>query len=136
MTITTRTTTADVITDVVDRLTTSGRAAIADMAHQYPIDVICEALGAPRKDWSLFSRWACGPLTPKATDELHAYLDVMIADRCRNAGHDLLSTLIQLQVDGEDLTVNDLELIVTSLVASARPGDSHSPAGRRATRAW
>lgn len=50
-------------------------------------------------------------------DELHAYLDVMIADRCRHAGHDLLSTLIQLQVDGQDLTVNDLQVIVTSLVA-------------------
>jgi cytochrome P450 len=128
MTVTTRTTTADAITDVVDRLKT-GRDAIADMAHQYPIDVICEALGAPRKDWSLFSRWACGPLTPTATDELHAYLDVIIADKCRNAGHDLLSTLIQLQVDGQDLTVNDLQVIVTSLVASAEASREPLPGG-------
>jgi cytochrome P450 len=129
MTITPHTTSADAITDVVDRLTTSGRDAIADMAHQYPIDVISEAMAAPRQDWRLFSRWASGPLTPKATDELHAYLDVMIADKCRNAGHDLLSTLIQLQVDGQDLTVNDLQVIVTSLVASAEAPREPLPRG-------
>jgi cytochrome P450 len=129
MTITPPTTSADVITDVVDRLTKNGRDAIADRARPYPIDVICEALGAPRQDWRLFSRWASGPRTPKATDELRAYLDVMIADKCRQTGHDLLSTLIQLQVDGQDLTVNDLQVIVTSLVASAEASREPLPRG-------
>jgi hypothetical protein len=53
----------------------------------------------------------------------------MIADRCRHAGHDLLSTLIQLQVDGQDLTVNDLQVIVTSLVASAEASREPLPGG-------
>ena len=40
----------------------------------------------PRRDWHLFRRWAGESLNSKALDELHAYVDVMIADRCRKPG--------------------------------------------------
>jgi cytochrome P450 len=40
----------------------------------------------------------------------------MIADRCRKPGSDLLSYLIQLEVDGEQLTVDELRAIVACLV--------------------
>jgi cytochrome P450 len=43
----------------------------------------------------------------------------MIADRCRNPSADLLSQLIQLEVDGEELTVDDLRAIVATLVCQA-----------------
>jgi hypothetical protein len=39
----------------------------------------------------------------------------MIADRCRNPSADLLSQLIQLEADGEELTVDDLRAIVTAV---------------------
>ena len=58
----------------------------------------------PRKDWYLFRRWR-ESLNPKALDELYAYVDVMIADRCRKPG--------------EELTVDDLRAIVASLVSGA-----------------
>jgi cytochrome P450 len=48
-------------------------------------------LGVPRKDWHLFRRWAGKSLNSKALDELYAYVDVMIANRCRKPGDDLLS---------------------------------------------
>ena len=43
----------------------------------------------------------------------------MIAVRCRQPGDDLLSLLIQLEFDGEELTVDDLRAIVATLVSGA-----------------
>jgi cytochrome P450 len=73
----------------------------------------------PRRDWHLFRRWAGESLSSKALDQLHAYVDVMIAERCRNPGDDLLSQLIETGLDGEDLTVDDFRAIVASLAARA-----------------
>jgi cytochrome P450 len=78
---------------------------------------VCEVLGVPRNDWPLFYRWAAEPLTPPATDALHQYVDVMIADRCRRSTDDLVSSLIDLEVDGRELTVDDIRNFVAELVA-------------------
>ncbi|MDT5015138.1 MAG: hypothetical protein QOD39_1298 [Mycobacterium sp.] len=88
-------------------------------ARQDVIATICEALGVPRQDWHLFSRWAGRPLTPKALDTLYSYVDVMIADRCRRPTDDLVSKLIELEVDGEELTVDDVRRFVAALVTDA-----------------
>jgi cytochrome P450 len=90
-----------------------------DTTIQNSVATVCEALGVPQEDWHLFSRWARGPLTSKALDELHQYVDVMIADRCRRSTDDLLAKLIELEVDGEELTVDDLYRFVAALVAGA-----------------
>jgi cytochrome P450 len=87
-----------------------------DATIQNPIATVCEALGVPRPDWHLFSRWAAGPLTPKARDELYHFVDVMIADRCRRSTDDLLSQLIGMEVDGEGLTTDDIRSYVVGLV--------------------
>ena len=80
---------------------------------------LCERLGVPRKDWHVFRRWAGESLDSKALDELYTYVDVIIADRCRTPGTDLLSELIEAGVDGEELTVDDLRAIVAYLVSRA-----------------
>src|SRR5215218_1182843 len=50
---------ADVITGLIEPLTTSGRCEIvADVARPYPVPIISALLGAPRDDWRLFSDWA------------------------------------------------------------------------------
>ena len=85
----------------------------------YPIAGVCAVLGVPDKDWHLFSRWASESLNSKALDGLYAYVDVMIADRCRMPRDDLLAKLIQLEVDGEELTVDDIRRFVAALVAGA-----------------
>jgi len=85
-------------------------------ARQNSIATVCEALGVPEQDWHLFSRWAQGPFTSKARDELHSYVDVMIAIRCGEPGDDLLSQLIATGVDGEDITVDELHAVVATLV--------------------
>ncbi len=83
------------------------------------IAAVCEAFGVPRKDWGLFLRWATEPLAPNALDALHSYVDVMIADRCRRPTDDLLARLIELDVDGEGLTTDDIRRFVVALVAGA-----------------
>jgi cytochrome P450 len=80
---------------------------------------VCARLGVPRKDWHLFKRWAGKSLNSKALDELYAYVDMMIADRCRKPGADLLSELIETGIDGEDLTTDELRAIIVSLVSGA-----------------
>jgi cytochrome P450 len=67
----------------------------------------------------LFRRWAGESLNSKARDQLYAYVDVMIADRCRTPGDDLLSELIEAGIDGEELTVDELRAIVAALVCRA-----------------
>jgi cytochrome P450 len=42
-----------------------------------------------------------------------------IADRCRKPGDALLSVLIEAEVDGEKLTVDDMRAAVASLVSGA-----------------
>ena len=88
------------------------------VVRRYPIAGVCALLGVPRQDRHLFRRWAGESLNSKALDELYAYVDVMIADRCRRPTDDLLSHLIQLEIDGEELTVDDLRGIVAALVDS------------------
>jgi len=90
-----------------------------DTTIQNPIATVCDALGVPKEDWHLFQRWAAGPMTPKALDALHAYVDVMMADRCRRSTDDLLAKLIELEVDGEELTVDDIRRFIADLVAGA-----------------
>lgn len=83
------------------------------------IAAVCEALGVPRHDWHHFARWAGGPVTSKALDELHQYVDVMIAERCWRPADDLLAKLIQLEVDGEELTTDDIRCFVAALIFGA-----------------
>ena len=54
-----RTTCADIIAELVYQHAGAGRCdAVADIARQYPIPIICALLGTPREDWHLFS--TCG----------------------------------------------------------------------------
>ncbi len=53
-----RRTIVEVITQLVDRHTASGRCeVVTDIARQFPIPIICALLGAPAEDWKLFSDW-------------------------------------------------------------------------------
>jgi cytochrome P450 len=80
---------------------------------------VCALLGVPGKDGHLFNRWAAESLNSKTLDELHAYVDVMIAERCRRPGDDLLSKLIEGGVEEVELTVDELRAIVAALVSGA-----------------
>lgn len=76
------------------------------------------ALGVPVADWMRISNLADRRGEDHALDVLGDYIDVMVADRCRRPGDDLLSDLICFDVDGDGLTADDVRTIVIELVSS------------------
>lgn len=102
---------ADIIGDLCDGFAEDARGGT------YCVSDVCSALGVPPREWPLFARWATDFLNPVALDALYSHLDVMIAERCRNPGEDLLSGLIGLEVDGDGLTADDLHTIVAVVLA-------------------
>ena len=125
-----RTTIVDVITELVDRHTASGRCeVVTDIARQYPIPIICALLGAPPKDWELFSDWtddifkvfswdvaAHERAILAAWEELDAYIDSMVAHRRQTLSDDLISELIRAEDDGDRLSAAELRMLAASLL--------------------
>jgi cytochrome P450 len=87
-------------------------------------------LGAPREDWNFLAGWAaalradpCGT----AIDALHAYVDVMIAQRCAHPTDDLLGELVAAEIDGAGFTTDELRLSVTTVLTMASPSITATP---------
>ncbi|WP_028925890.1 cytochrome P450 [Pseudonocardia acaciae] len=98
---------------------------VADLAHPLPVIVIAELLGVPSSDRQLFRTWAdellnsdneFGPGDDEqtrmqaiadsqaVTDRINAYLLEHALERRRRPRADLLTQLVQAEVDGERLT--------------------------------
>ncbi|HKD37733.1 MAG TPA: cytochrome P450, partial [Pirellulales bacterium] len=95
---------------------------VADYAVPLPMKVIARLIGIPPADWERFRRWSDGILKisftradeatkaaafaefQAATIEMDAYLVDAIAERRRAPADDLLTRLIEAEVDGERLT--------------------------------
>jgi cytochrome P450 len=125
-----RSTIVEVITELVDRHTATGRCeVVADIARQFPIPIICALLGAPSEDWKLFSDWtdeifkafswdvaAHQRAILAAWDELDAYIDGMVAQRRHRLTDDLISELIRAEDDGNRLNADDLRMLAAGLL--------------------
>src|SRR5439155_20226170 len=108
-----RTTITEVITELIDRHTTTGRCeVVTDIARQYPIPIICALLGAPPEDWELFSDWTDEifkvfswnaadeePAILAAWEALDAYIDDMVAQRRHALTDDLISEVFRAEGD-------------------------------------
>jgi cytochrome P450 len=122
----------EIITELLDPHLPNGRCdVVADIAEQFPIPIICELLGTPRRDWQLFSDWstdikktfdfnlaadqACIVSAWQALDD---YLDDMIARRRRALTDDLISDLIRAEDDGERLNHNELLSLAVALLGA------------------
>lgn len=101
----------DIIGDLCDGFTEDAYGGVTS------VSAVCSALGVPQGEWRLFAHWATDFLNPVSLEELYSHLDVMIAERCRVPGDDLLSDLIGLEIDGDGLTVDDLHTIVAAVLA-------------------
>lgn len=122
----------DIITGLVDPLTTAGRCDIvSDIARRYPTPIICSLLGAPPGDWQLFSDWTDdikkifdwnvandGPAILAAWDQLDAYLEDLIERRRASLADDLISDLIRAEDDGDRLTHDELLMLSATLLAA------------------
>ena len=95
------------------------------IAAPFPLGVIAWLLGVPRRDWELLFRWtnevigkddpeyrrpgeSPGATSKRARGELHAYFDQLIAERRSEPRDDLVSELIQAEIDGAPLTGEQL----------------------------
>ena len=119
-----------VIDELLDRVTPLGEADIVtDIARPYPVAIICELLGAPRDDWEQISAWTDdimkllglnvtedGPAILRAFDELEAYIADMVDRRRHSLTDDLVSNLIRAEEDGDRLTLEELQMLVASVL--------------------
>ncbi|WP_416309469.1 cytochrome P450 [Saccharopolyspora sp. NFXS83] len=102
---------------------------VADLAYPLPVIVIAELLGVPGSDRDLFKKWVDGMFTrdarmslsdptPEQQRELQEvlaqvghltdYLGEHAAERRRHPREDLLSKLVEAEVDGEKLTHDEV----------------------------
>ncbi|MDT5078475.1 MAG: hypothetical protein QOJ80_3112 [Mycobacterium sp.] len=91
------------------------------------VRAVCARLGVPGADWNQMAQWAAELGEHRTHDALHAYVDVMIADRCAHSTDDLLSELIRTGVAGLDLTSDEIRLAVTAMLALAVKAESATP---------
>jgi cytochrome P450 len=120
----------EVIDELIDRHCAAGHCdMVHDIARQYPVQIICALVGAPREDWELFSRWADDlskafganvaaeeSAILRAWEQLDAYLEDLIARRREALGDDLISELIRAEDDGDRLTHDEFVNLVAILL--------------------
>lgn len=107
---------------IVDEVIERGEADfVVDLAAELPLQVIAEIIGVPQEDRHLVFDWSnrmVGSQDPEyavapedagiAQAELYAYCDALCADRRKNPRDDILTSLINAEIDGDKLS--DLEL--------------------------
>ena len=115
--------------ELIDDLVAGGGGDLLhDLAEPLPVAVISELLGIEGQERDLLRPWSNAIVAlyePEAdasaeeaaiaaAREFTDYLDVLIARRRETPGDDLLSALVQLQVEGDRLTRN--ELVATAVL--------------------
>jgi cytochrome P450 len=125
-----RTICTGIIGELADTHESAGRCdVVADIARQYPIQIICALLGTPRQDWHLFSAWADDifkvfdwnvvndePDIMCAWRALESYVDDMVTSRRDAVTDDLLSDMMRAEVDGDRLTHDELLTLAATLL--------------------
>jgi cytochrome P450 len=120
----------EVMNSLVDPVASQGRCdLVADVCDPYPIPIICELLGAPKKDWELFSRCAEDvlrifnataadevELIVTAQEELDAYSRDLIAARRNVPADDLITSLIAAEEEGDRLSEDELVMMVMAVI--------------------
>jgi cytochrome P450 len=106
---------------------------VRQFARFYPINVIVDMLGLPKKDVPLFHRWYTAQVQfifdfgrdPEVTErarcikeELYAYMTPYIAQRRERPGDDLLSTLCTAEVDGDRMDDTHIKAFVSLLLTA------------------
>lgn len=103
--------------DLIDAFIEQGQVDLVDaFTRQYPYTVITRLLGIPPRDDGDFQRWAQAllsfpwdpPAALAASAEFTTYLTPVVAERRRHPGTDLLSTLATAEVDGGQLSDEEI----------------------------
>jgi cytochrome P450 len=108
---------AKVANQLVDRFVERGRAELVrEFTFPYPTQVIAGLLGLPREDYRQFQHWSISILSflskpqeaIKASREVKDYIATILAERRRVPMDDLISDLAQAQLEGEQLSDEEI----------------------------
>ncbi|ATL25667.1 putative cytochrome P450 hydroxylase [Streptomyces formicae] len=112
---------AETATGILDELDGVEQFDLLDrFAYPLPMIVLCELLGVPHDDRRAFQSWAASLIDPAGQgtaeggelgselEQLEQYLHELVGRRRKEPGTDLLSRLATAEVDGEQLTVQDV----------------------------
>ena len=96
---------------------------------KYPSYIISQILGVPHSDWQMFGQWADDVFKTFGGNydhdketvvdtqaQLSAYVRKLIAEKRENPTDDLVSLLIQAEVDGEKLTTLEISLLINAVL--------------------
>jgi cytochrome P450 len=103
---------------------------VAAIAKPYPAMVIAEVMGAPLSDAPRLHHWsnwiqrqfdAASLLTEReqieqAVEEFYSYEEELIARRRQSPGEDLISSLIQAEVEGDRLSHDELRNLILNIL--------------------
>jgi cytochrome P450 len=116
----------EIVADILDEaLPREGGDFVDDIAGKLPLAVICELMGLPRADWHKILEWSnhsVGSDDPefqaanegaretaeRARAEQADYVRGLIRDRKAHPGDDLISTIVQGDIEGERLTETEI----------------------------
>jgi cytochrome P450 len=109
----------EIVRGVLDRVEPDSTHEFAEeIAAPLPTRIIAELLGAPPEDWEQFRTWsdaATGTADPEieldmsvALGQCYAYFQQLIAARRAEARDDMLSILVNAEIDGHQLSDEDL----------------------------
>ena len=118
-----------VVNSLIDKFSARGEAELAEeFAMQYPFQIIYRQLALPERDIKTFQKLAVTMLQTygdfiryglEASRKLGAYFKDMIAERRKRPGDDLVSLLIQTEVDGETIPEETIIAFLRQLMAAA-----------------
>ncbi|MCZ6657601.1 MAG: cytochrome P450 [Gammaproteobacteria bacterium] len=136
---------------VVDEMTAKGELGVVDVVHELsaklPVAAICEMAGVPEEDWEQIFRWTetlvgAGDAEfrrpgenqeqalRRSSGEWRRYNEDLVAQRMKDGfGADLLSTLMQSEIDGQKLTPREISSYLTLLVAAGNETTRNSTTG-------
>jgi cholest-4-en-3-one 26-monooxygenase len=117
---------------VVDSVCEKGECEfVHDVAAQVPLQMICQMIGLPEEDWDRMfhlSNKLVGfddpdmQATPEdgaeAAAEIYGYCDAIANDRRANPRDDLMTALVQAEIDGDRLDDLELNLFFVTLVVA------------------
>ena len=117
---------------IVDNVAVKGECDfVQDVAAELPLQVICEMIGVPEEDRHLIFDWSNKLVghedpdfrtTPEegqlAAMQIFAYCDEIAADRRKNPREDIMTALVNAEVEGDRLSDMELNLFFVTLAVA------------------
>ncbi|MGH9092906.1 MAG: cytochrome P450 [Acidimicrobiales bacterium] len=106
-----------VVNELVDGFAGRGHAdLVREVTFDFPVQVIARILGLPRSDYPAFQRWAVEIISVAAnwergvaaSGQLRDYFAGVLAERRRHPDDDLITELVNVEVDGQRLTDEEI----------------------------